>query len=96
MENEKVSIFGILGGGGNRVTSDGWNINIIYPKWPNAAAVIQKPRELNKSRAIWEDVILIKLNMLEYTELDCAFSNNEQHFLIMGSGGIEVFSRHKH
>lgn len=90
--NEVVRVFGIYGGDGNHVTSDGWGLELIYPAWPNSAVLLRKP-SLSVHREVWEEVKIISLKRLEYIELKCGFSNNGKHFLIVGGGGIEIFSR---
>lgn len=92
--NQRINIFGIFGGKGNLVTSDGWILDIVYPYWPNCLVSLKRPKIDNENiLEIWEGIKLIKLEMLEYSNLNCGFSNNEKHFFISGNLGVEIYSR---
>jgi hypothetical protein len=88
---ENIRIFGIYGGNGSLINSEGWKLNIIFPSWPNSAVTLRKPYIENNNVEIWEDCKIIGLQEIEYTNLKCGFSFDGTHFLISGSNGIEVF-----
>jgi hypothetical protein len=90
---EFISVFGPFGGEGNHTTTDGWHLEVIYPFWPNSIVTMKKPRELGKIIAPWEDLMLISLKYLEYSELHCGFSPNGDFFVISNSHGAEIFYR---
>jgi hypothetical protein len=91
--DECVNVFGIYGGRGNLVSSDGWKLNILYPYWPNSIVSIGKSQIETSDSEIWKNIRLIKLSNLEYNSLNCGFSPDENYFLILGTEGVEVFSR---
>jgi len=91
--NENIKIFGLYGGNGNLVSSEGWKLEIIYPSWPNSFVVLKRPRKKNETLSVWEGIKLLALKEQEYTNLKCGFSINEKHFLISGSNGVEIFSK---
>ncbi len=88
--NEQVSVFGIYGGAGNHVCSDGWKLGLVYPYWPNAAVFMKPP---TSGTNIWEEMVLIKLIGMEYNDLNCGFSPDESMFFISSTGGVNVFKR---
>lgn len=93
---EDINIFGIYGGRGNLVTKDGWVLDILYPYWPNCIVALKRPTKPNEiTLEIWQGINLIKLETLEYNNLNCGFSNNEQFFVISGSFGVEIYGREK-
>ncbi len=90
---EQVKIFGLFGGNGNCVSEDGWKLEVIYPNWPNAVVLIRKPDTRGLER--WEGLRLVELELLEYVDLKCGFSRNQEMFMISGHLGVEVFIRRK-
>lgn len=88
--NELVNVFGIYGGDGNQVCSDGWKIGLVYPFWPNAA-VYMKPQSSKDS--VWENMRLLELDGMEYYDLKCGFSPNESMFLVSNLHGVNIFKR---
>lgn len=91
---EIVKIFGLFGGDGNYISSDGWKLQILHLVWPNSVASIKKPTIIKENKKMWQDIQLISLVSLEYGNLKCGFSLNEKHFMILGiNHGIEIFTR---
>ncbi len=46
----QMKIFGLWGGDGTHVTDDGWNLEVIYPWWPKASAIIRTPFIIGSGR----------------------------------------------
>ena len=91
--NEIVKIFGLFGGDGNHVTSDRWKLEVVYPAWPNSLVLIREPKAQGVDSKRWEAIRIIHLNRLEYSDLKCGFSYDENYFMIINSSGAEIFSR---
>ena len=62
--DELVNIFGLYGGKGNLVTSDGWKLNILHPNWPNSVVSIGKAKIEEDSNEIWNNIRLLFLKNL--------------------------------
>jgi hypothetical protein len=92
--NEFVDIFGTLAGDGNHVSSDGWQLEVIYPAWPNSIVLIRRQEESPPSTLqAYQQAAIIKLHRLEYLNLKAGFSPDERLFMIVNSAGAEVFYR---
>ena len=87
---EQVAIFGIFNGNGNCVMGQ-WNLSVVYPAWPNALVTISSLQ--SGTGQYGEGMFPIKLDILEYCDLSCAFSNDGQYFVVIGSAGAELFTR---
>ena len=85
--SETVSIFGLRGGGGNLLTKNTfWKLDVINIAWN-----IRVPRLSNYKKGN-EYFIELTQNFYEgYMYL--GFSKSEKYFVIMGDGGLDIFSR---
>jgi hypothetical protein len=86
-KSETVFIFGLRGGGGNLLTKDNtWKIEVVAIAWN-----IKVPRLLNYKNG---KKYFLELQQNSYEgDKYVGFSKSENYFLIMGDGGLEVFSR---
>ncbi|WP_406845120.1 hypothetical protein [Flavobacterium soyae] len=86
-KSETVFIFGLRGGGGNLLTKDNtWKIEVVDIAWN-----IKAPRLLNYKT---EKKYFLELQQNSYEgNKYLGFSKSENYFLIMGDGGVDIFSR---
>ncbi len=89
--NERIAIFGLWGGDGNHMTSDGWQLDVIYPWWPRVDVLIRGPRS-GPARDYLDSVTLID-GLSHTTWRGCGFSPSEQHFMLLESDGPKVYTR---
>jgi hypothetical protein len=74
--------------------SDGWQLEVIYPAWPNSIVLIRRQEEPHPSTLqAYQQAVIIKLQRLEYLDLKAGFSPDERLFMIVNSAGAEVFYR---
>jgi len=86
-KSETVFIFGLRGGGGNLLTKDNmWTIEVVDIAWN-----IKVPRLLNYKNGK-KYFLELQQNSYEGNKY-LGFSKSENYFLIMGDGGVDVFSR---
>ncbi|CAI2766519.1 hypothetical protein ACHRVW_04215 [Flavobacterium collinsii] len=86
-KSETVFIFGLRGGGGNLLTKDNiWKIEVI-----DIACNIKVPKLLNYKNGK-KYFLELQQNSYEGNKY-LGFSKSENYFLIMGDGGLDVFSR---
>lgn len=84
---EQVSIFGLRGGDGNRLTKDNrWMLEIRHLSWN-----VRLPW-LHNSRTNSSCFLELKRNDYE-GYIYAGFSKSENHFAIMGDHGIDLYSR---
>lgn len=86
-KSETVFIFGLRGGGGNLLTKDNvWIIEVADIAWN-----IKVPSLLNCKNGK-KYFLELQQNSYEGNKY-LGFSKSENYFLIMGDGGVDVFSR---
>jgi hypothetical protein len=86
-KSETVFIFGLRGGGGNLLTKDNiWKIEVVDIAWN-----IKTPRLLNYKTGK-KYFLELQQNSYEGNKY-LGFSKSENYFLIMGDGGVDIFSR---
>ncbi|MCC9018889.1 hypothetical protein [Flavobacterium lipolyticum] len=86
-KSETVSIFGLRGGGGNLLTKDNtWKIEVVDITWN-----IKVPSLLNYKNGK-KYFLELQQNSYEGNKY-LGFSKSENYFLIMGDGGLDIFSR---
>jgi hypothetical protein len=91
---EQIKIFGLSGGDGIHVSEDGWHLEIIYPWWPQSLAILTQPRKIPSwPHTHWENVHALKLQWVNNSWLKCGFSTSDEHFVIFGTDGAEIFTR---
>ena len=89
---EKIAVFGIHGGDGGHHGHDGWSLEAIYPWWPNTNIILEPNLGPGAGRREYLDgTYLIDVKRLSGW-LKCGFSPSGCRFMILGSGGAEVFS----
>lgn len=91
--NRTINIFGLYGGDGNRVSSDGWVLEIIHPYWPNAITLLREPTVPGNLQKKWAGIKLIELKLIDYYDLKCGFSPDFKSFVISNGNGFEIFVR---
>lgn len=86
-KSETVSIFGLRGGGGNLLAKDNtWKIEVFDIAWN-----IKVPSLLNYRNG---KKYFLELQQNSYEgKKYLGFSKSENYFLIMGDGGVDIFSR---
>lgn len=86
-KSETVFVFGLRGGGGNLLTKDNiWKIEVVDITWN-----IKVPTLLNYKTA---EKYFLELQQNSYEgNKYLGFSKSENYFLIMGDGGVDIFSR---
>lgn len=86
-KHETVFIFGLRGGGGNLLTKDNtWKIEVVDIAWN-----IKVPRLLNYKNGK-KYFLELQQNSYEGNKY-LGISQSENYFLIMGDGGVDIFSR---
>ncbi|MBL7936324.1 MAG: hypothetical protein JNM51_11020 [Bacteroidia bacterium] len=90
---QTIKIFGLRGGNGNHLTSDGWALDSFHPALGEQIVGIKNLKSRSDQKEYWQTFTLINLVRLEHFTLTYGFSPNEKHFAIFGSGGAEVFTR---
>ncbi|NGZ74561.1 hypothetical protein [Saccharibacillus alkalitolerans] len=83
-------LFGFEAGGGIRLTSDGWSLEVIYPWWPRASVVLDQV--FAPGHTYLEQACLLENDRLDGPLL-CGFSPSGRHLAILGSGGAVLHSR---
>lgn len=93
---EEIRIFGLNAGDGTHITQDGWILEVIYPWWPLDVVIIKTPFVVGSGlHAYLDRAHMIKLLRLDGW-LKCGFSPSDKYFVVLGSGGAEIFSRQTH
>ncbi|KPN94302.1 hypothetical protein [Lysinibacillus sp. ZYM-1] len=90
LAKQPIPIFGLEAGDGIHVTSDGWQVEVIYPWWPRATVVLDYLFTTHYSYL--KNATAIDLHRLDGT-VKCGFSPSGKHLIIMGSGGALIYSR---
>ncbi len=89
--DEQVRIFGVWGGDGSHVTSDGWNVEAIYPWWPEVDVVIWPPRGPGGA-GYFDGAYLLDLAGIG-TWRGCGFSPSGKYLMLLDSAGAQVYYR---
>lgn len=92
IDGELVNMYGLYGGNGNCITSDGWSLNVVCPAWPNSVVMLRNLR-LKPSAKIWEGGALLRHKVIGYNDLRCGFSPDEKALVICNGEGAEIFAR---
>lgn len=92
LDGGSFHMYGLYGGNGNCVTSDGWQLHVLCPAWPNSVVMLRNSRLLPNAK-IWEGGALMKHGVIAYNDLRCGFSPDEKAFVIYSGEGVEVFTR---
>lgn len=90
---QTIKVFGLRGGNGNHLTSDGWHLDSFHPELGQQVVGLRNFKDRKNEPDEWRNYKLIKLERLENFTLTYGFSPDEKHFGIFGSGGAEIFSR---
>lgn len=85
--SERISIFGLRGGGGIKLTKDNrWVLDICYLSWN-----VRVPRLINTKTNEYYYFDLKRNDFEGY--IFVGISNSENYFAIMGDGGIDIYSK---
>ncbi|MBC8098192.1 MAG: hypothetical protein H7Y11_02005, partial [Armatimonadetes bacterium] len=85
-----INVFGRNAGDGIRTAGGGWVLETIYPRWPGKTVTLRQA--LRGIPTAIEDYAAIK-HGIDSSWLRTGFSPSGRHFVIMGDGGMVIFSR---
>jgi hypothetical protein len=89
-----VRVFGIHGGDGLWVTSDGWSLEVVYPLWPRAWLLMRAPPTQPGTPGYLGGATRLDLQGLdEHDWLKVGFSASGQHLLAASASGCLILSR---
>jgi hypothetical protein len=90
-----VPVFGINGGEGCHLTSDGWSVDLIYPQWPRTRVLLRAPSGQGVgNRGSFAGATRLQIEGLDIHDwLRAAFSPSGKRLMVVGSSGCLVFTR---
>ena len=88
---EHVRVFGVWGGDGVHVTSDGWELEVIYPWWPEVDVLLRPPRGPGM-HGFLEGAYLLD-GLVGVTWRGCGFAPSGDCFMLLASDGPIVYLR---
>lgn len=89
-----IDVFGLISGDGIHYSPDGWELDVLYPWYPRATTVLAAPEPPGAQVAYFDHAHALRLTRLaDWEWLRSGFSPSGLHFLLVGAGGAEVFTR---
>lgn len=88
---EHVRVFGVWGGDGAHVTSDGWALEVIYPWWPEVDVLLRPPRGPGAHGYL--DGAYLLDGLVGATWRGCGFAPSGNRFMLLASDGATVYIR---